>query len=147
MDNLTHDRRIELAISDLESQERPKVAPIARKYALVESTLRWRWNGRSMSRAAAASEYRRRLTSAQEEILIGRINQLANRGLPPTLRMVRNLAEEMLSDSVGINWTTKFVHRHKDRLKSLYLRNIDSERSKAEYLPLFKLFYDLVGVN
>ena len=39
MDNLTHDRHIELAISDLESQKHPKITPIAHKYALIKSTL------------------------------------------------------------------------------------------------------------
>ena len=58
--------------------------------------------------------------------------------------MVRNLAEEMIGSSVGKNWTGDFVKRYKNRLTSLYLRNIDSQRIKAEYAPSFKQFYDLV---
>ena len=61
--------------------------------------------------------------------------------------MVRNLAEEVIDASVGKNWTSHFVRRHKDILKSLYLQNIDSQRIQSEYAPLLKCFYDLVGLN
>jgi len=92
----------------------------------------------------ANSECRQRLTIQQEEVLIGHINKLTDRGIPPTSRIVRNLAEEIVGSSVGKNWTGEFVKRHKKRLKSLYLRNIDNLRTKAEYAPMFKYFYDLV---
>lgn len=58
--------------------------------------------------------------------------------------MVRNLAEEMIQKPVGKNWTGQFVKRHQSRLTSLYLRNIDNQRVKAEYAPLIKQSYDLV---
>ena len=90
------------------------------------------------------SECRQRLTNSQEEVLIGHINKLTDRGLPPTSQIVRNLAEEIAGSSVGKNWTSDFVQRHKDRLKSLYLCNIDNLQVKAEYAPLFQLFYNLV---
>ena len=76
--------------------------------------------------------------------MIHLIISLTDRGLPPTSRIIRNLAEELLGGPVGKNWTGDFIKRHKDRLKSLYLRNIDSQRHKAEYKPSFKQFYDLV---
>jgi uncharacterized protein YjaZ len=71
---------------------------------------------------------------------------LTNRGLPPTSSIVRNLAEEMIELPVGKNWTGQFIQRHKDRLQSLYLRNIDNMRTKAEYAPMIQLFFDLVSV-
>ena len=64
--------------------------------------------------------------------------------MPPTSRIVRNLAEEMVGSVVAKNWMAGFVRRHKDRLKSLYLRTIDNMRKKSEYAPVFKLFYHLV---
>jgi uncharacterized protein YjaZ len=70
---------------------------------------------------------------------------LTNRGLPPTSQIVRNLAEEMIHRKVGKNWTGQFIQRHKDRLQSLYLRNIDNMRTQAEYAPVIKLFFDLVS--
>ena len=59
---------------------------------------------------------------------------------------MRNLAEEIISGPVGKNWTGDFM-RHKDRITSLYLRNINSQRLQSEYAPLFKYFYDLVTFN
>ena len=48
---------------------------------------------------------------------------------------------------MGKNWTSGFVHRYKDRLKSQYLRNINKKRYQAEYAPVFKQFYDLILYN
>ena len=76
--------------------------------------------------------------------MIKHINSLTDRGIPPTNYIVRNLAEEMIGGPVGKNWTGDFVKGYKDRLISLYLYNIDSQRVKAEYALSFKYFYNLV---
>ena len=60
--------------------------------------------------------------------------------------IVRNLAKEIRGEYVGKNWTGQFVKRHKLRLKSVYLRNIDNIRFSAEYAPMFILFFTLVFV-
>ena len=144
MSNYTKNARMELALADLNQQEYPNVLKTSKSYNLVESTLRRRWKGQTLSHEEASSEYKQRLTTAQEEVLIQRINQLANRGIPTTSRIVHNLAEEMVQGPIGKNWTGQFVERYNDRLKSLYLKNIDKPRVQAEYAPLFKLFFDLV---
>jgi hypothetical protein len=100
-----------------------------------------------MSQQAASSEYKQRLTNTQETVLIQQINRLTDRGLPPTSSIIRSLAEEMIQGPVSKNWTGDFVRRHKSKLTSLYLRNIDSQRTKAEYPPMFKYFYTLVVLN
>ena len=64
--------------------------------------------------------------------------------MPPTSRIICNFAEEMIQGPVDKNWTGDFIRRYKDKLTSLYLRNIDSQRIKAEYPPVFKYFYTLV---
>ena len=138
---------IDSALADLNAQLHPNIRATARKYGLVESTLRRRWKGQTMSRQDAVSEYIQRFTNSQEEALIGQINRLTDRGIPPTSRIVRNLAEEVLNGPVGKNWTGGFVRRHKKRLTSLYLRNIDKLRVQSEYAPIFKQFYDLVSLN
>ena len=140
----THNARIELAMADLAKQLKPNYMATAKKHGVARSTLRERFLGESLSIQAAASKYRQRLTFVQEETLIEHINRLTDRGLPPTSQIVRNLAEEMIGGPVGKNWTGSFVKRHKDRLLSLHLRNIDSQRVTAEYAPSFKLFFDLV---
>jgi hypothetical protein len=144
MASTTNHARMELALADLSRQEKPNFLGTAKKYGLVGSTLRRRYQGKTMSRGAANSEYRQNLTFTQEEVLISQINRLTDRGLSPTNQMVKNLAEEILGRSIGKNWAGDFVKRYKGRLTSLYLQNIDKDRMNAEYAPMFKQFYDLV---
>jgi hypothetical protein len=144
MPDSNHNTRIELALADLASQLKPNYSATARKHSVERTTLAKRHRGQTLSIQGASSEYRQRLTYAQEEALIKQINRLTDRSIPPTSQMVRNLAEELAGSSVGKNWTSDFVRRHRDRLKSLYLRNMDQLRTKSEYAPLFKQFYDLV---
>ena len=96
MNNSTHNARIELALASLRQQNKPNIHRTAKEFSLVESTLRRRWNGKSVSRKASASEHRQRLTDVQEEALIGQINRLTDRGLPPTSSIIRSIAEEMI---------------------------------------------------
>ena len=147
MASTTNNARMELALADLNRQDKPNFLGTAKKYGLVGSTLRRRYQGKTMSRVAANSEYRQNLTFAQEEVLIGQINRLTDRGLPPTNQMVRNFAEEILNRPIGKNWAGDFVKRYKGRLTSLYLHTIDKDRINAEYAPMFKQFYDLVIDN
>ena len=147
MKNSNHNLVIDEALADLRLQERPNILATAIKYQLVESTLRRRWQRKTVSIEEASSEWRQRLTNAQEDQLVLQINRLTDRGIPPTAQIMRNLAEEIIGGSVGKNWTGDFVRRYKDRITSLYLRNIDSQRIQSEYTPLFKYFYDLVTFN
>ena len=79
---------IDLALADLNAQLSPNIRATARKFNLVESTLRRRWKGQSMSRKDACSEYKQRLTNVQEEALISQINRLTDRNIPPTSRII-----------------------------------------------------------
>jgi Tc5 transposase DNA-binding domain len=142
--NSTYEARIRAAIDDLESQDVPKYRPTATEYNINHTTLRRRYLGIQLSKAAANLEFRQRLTIAQEDVLIKHINEFTDRGLPPTAQIVKNLAEEILHDTVGKNWVGDFVRRKQDRIRSLYLQNIGNIRVKAEYAPIFKQFYDQV---
>ena len=133
------------ALADLELQDVPNYLGTANKYGLFRTTLRARFLEIHKSRAEATSTFRRRLNNRQEEVLIGHINRLTTRGMPPTTSMVRNFAEEIIQDDVGHNWTSDFVKRHKNRLQSQYLRNIDKKRCKAESAAIFQEFYDKVS--
>ena len=125
----------------------PNFSAIALQFPPVNRhTLRRRFYGLQDSQPSANSMFRQNLTSDQEEELIKVINDLSFRGLPPTSSMVRNLAEEMVSRPVGKNWTGQFIKRHKDRLKSIYLRNMDNMRVKAEYGPMIQLFFRMVCI-
>ena len=64
--------------------------------------------------------------------------------MPPTSQIVKNLAEEIRGEEVGKNWVAGFCRRHKLRLKSAYLRNLDNLRVSVERVPLFVLFFIIV---
>ena len=103
MNNSTTNAPIDLALADLSLQDLPNVLATAKKFDVVESTLRRRWKGETISRKNIASEYYQRLINAQEEALIYQINRLTDRGILPIVRMVRNLAEEVINVSVEKN--------------------------------------------
>jgi hypothetical protein len=141
---LPFETRMELAIAEMSLEEKDSCRSIAMKYSLNHTTLSRRFKGEQVSRTVANSEYRQRLSSKQEETFLKYINKLSDRGLPPTSQIAKNIAEEIVGGEVGKNWVGDFVKRHKDQVKSLYLRNMDGVRVKAEYAPIFKQFYDKV---
>jgi hypothetical protein len=141
---LSHDARIALALAEIGSENAPNYSYYAEKYELVPSTLSRRHRGKTTSRKEATSEHRQNLTTLQEQTLISYLNHLSNRNLPLTAQIVQNIAKEMARRSFGKNWTSNFIMRYQQVLKSLYLRNIDNHQVKAEYLLLFKFFYDMV---
>ena len=122
---MVDEQRIEEALNTLDRQLIPNYAATAKEFGLERTTLMRRHQGQTISRAEATSLYHKLLTDTQEEALISQINKLTARSIPPTTSMVRNFAEEMIGREVNKNWTAGFVERHSDRLKSLYLRNID----------------------
>jgi len=141
---LSHDARIALALAEIGAENAPNYAEYVRKHELVPSTLSRRHRGITTSRKEAISEHHQNLTTLQEQTVIDHINRLTDRNLPPTAQIVQNIAKEMVGRSIGKNWTSNFIKRHHRVLKSLYLRNIENQRVKAEYLLLFKYFYDIV---
>jgi hypothetical protein len=144
MDNLSKEARTELALSDLGKQANPNFLGTARKYKVHRTTLQRRFEGTQQTIRIARSQTHQCLSLAQEEALIGLINSLTDRSMPPTSQIVHNLAEELIGKPVGKNWVGKFVRRYKDRLNSVYLRTIDNKRVKAEYIPNLERFYKLV---
>ena len=144
MNNINHNAHIELMMTELNSQIASNVNSVVKKYSLVESTLRRWFKGETASVQTQSSEYKQWLTLTQKKALIEQINHLTDRELLSISQMIRNLAEKMLEGAVSKNWTGQFCQWYKNQLKSLYLHNIDSKRMKAEYLPIFKQFYDLI---
>src|SRR5437763_16684696 len=102
-----------------------------------------RFKGQTQSIETYRSEASRRLLNAQERALIEQINKLTLRKMPSTNQIVRNFAEGLARSKLRKNWGADFIRCHKNKLTSLYLRNIDNMRKKADYAPSFRLFYDL----
>ena len=144
--NLDYEERMQLAIHAADAELTPNYSAIAKKFDLEHTTLAKRYKGQTTSKTEANSLYRNLLNHVQEEQLVKQINKLTLRQMPPTVQIVWNMAEEIIGKKVNKNWTSHFVHRHQTRFKSLYLRNIDNLRAKAEFAPMFKHFYELVCI-
>src|SRR3982074_285663 len=132
------------AIADLDTQKCPDLTTIVIKYGVLRKTLENQWKGKTISIQDANSQYHQALTNAQEKALIGIINNLTNRNMPPTSAIVKNLAEEIRGGPVGKNWTSGFLKQHKDELRSQYLSNIDNKCVKGEFPPVYEEFFKLV---
>jgi hypothetical protein len=134
-----------LAACDL-AKDDLNYAAIAREFQVDRTTLSKRHRGETQSREAFLSKSCQRLNNSQEETLISIINRYTSRNIPPTCQMVTNFAEEIIESCVGKNWTSNFIRRHSDKLKSVYLRHIDRQRVKSEYLPSYEYFFHLVSL-
>jgi hypothetical protein len=143
---MDHERRIQAAIADLESQDRLNYAATARKWEIDRSTLSRRHRGETGLNRDANSYARRQLTDVEEEVLIKHINKLSDRGLPPTPQIVKNIAEEIAYVELGPNWVSRFCRRHQGRLKSVYLCTIDHKRKIADNSHHFQHFYETVCI-
>jgi hypothetical protein len=129
------------AIAFLKAQDAPNYAAAARLYDVQLTTLRRRFLGLATSRAAASTEHHQLLNTAQEEVLLGYIDKLTARHIPPTPQIVQNLATELLGWPLGKNWPAAFVERYKERICSRYLHPLDHSRYLAKNLALFEQFY------
>ena len=132
------------AIADLESQEVSNVKATAEKHNIKRKTLENHWKSRLISIEKSISIHHQCLTNSQERALIQLINKLTDRRMPLTTVIIKNLTEEIREYTVGKNSIVSFVHRHKNKLKSLYLKSINNEYTKSEFAPVYKLFYKLV---
>jgi hypothetical protein len=112
MSSTTKTMALELAIADLENQNKPSYRATAKKYGVSDITLRRRFLGTQIFPATASSLYRQRLSAVQETALVAQINRLTDRGIPPTSQIVKNMAEEMIQDTLDKNWTGEFVRRY-----------------------------------
>jgi hypothetical protein len=142
---MDYNTRMIKAIEDLQSQQPPRYAATARKWKVEKSTLWRRYKGETGTIQEANSYARQKLTNAQEEALVGHINKLTDRGLPPTPQMVKNIAEEIVKTKLGKHWVSRFYQRHRDRLTSVYLRVIDHKRKVADNSQYFQEFFNLVS--
>ena len=143
---MDYNAQIASALVNLKSQKHVNYSATARKWNIERTTLA-KHKGQTSLIKEMNSAIRQRVTDQQERALIEQINKLTLRGMPPTSRIARNFAEEIAGSKLGKNWHENFLRRHKNKLTSLYLRNIDNMSKKADYASSFGLFYDLVSVG
>jgi len=102
-DKYAKSEAIDKAIAAIRRGEFSDYANAAKEYGCDRGALSWRIRGLTKSKKEADSFCRQCLTNEQEEVLIQRINDLTDRGMPPTSQIVKNLAEEIRGEHVGKN--------------------------------------------
>jgi len=135
---------VDEAIIFLNSQEVPQVSEVARKFNVNRSTLYYKFHRQSGSKHQAAQQ-KQFLSTRQEKTLIKHINRLCERGFPPTLCMVANIAGQIARKQPGKNWTSRFVKRWSAELDSKYLNTLDVSRHKAESVSAFMQYFEVVS--
>ena len=135
---------MEAAIAHLNRQKSLNYAEAARTCGIDSSTLWRRHKGLTVSRAEATSTHRQRLNDVQEDTLLGYIDALTDRHIPPTTQIIKNLAEEIIGGPIGKNWTARFTKCHFKHINSLYLHPLDHACISAESVAVFEHFYIFV---
>ena len=96
---------IQLAISSLNSNQVPTNRRAATIFNVPESTLRDRRAGKPARRDCPPNS--KKLTQAEEEVIVNRILDLDQRGFAPTYAAIRDMADRLLvargADQVGVH--------------------------------------------
>lgn len=135
---------IDEAIAAVESGRFKNLSEVARTYKVCQSTLWRRVNGKTVSKDLRDAE-KQLLTMEQESSLVSIINDLSYKGIPPTNRMIRNLAAELGGITPGKHWVERFLIRHNDSLLTSYLEGLDMSRKKSESIKVFNYYFEQVS--
>lgn len=138
---------IDEALKFLKSSESINYAKTARRFNCDETTLRRRHQGKQRSRRDADDLYKSRLSKQQEQELIAYIHKLSSRGIPPTLTMIKNFAQDIAKIEVGRNWAYGFVKRHHGDLGCTWFDGFDIARRRADNTPRYKAYFELVSLR
>ena len=95
---------IEAALEDLKLQDTKNISAVAKIHGVDRSTLSRRWNGVT-NPAKVYHKSRQLLHPQQEKDLVQYINELTEKGLPPTPAIVRNFAGDIAGKRPRKNWS------------------------------------------
>ncbi|KAJ6436259.1 DDE superfamily endonuclease, CENP-B-like protein [Purpureocillium lavendulum] len=136
---------IDEALAFLNSSDVINYAATARRFNCDETTLRRRHQGKQRSRRDADRLYKSRLSKQQERDLIAYIHKLSSRGIPPTLSMIKNFAQDIAKTEVGKDWPYRFVQRYRDELGCTSFDGLDMSRKRADNASRYKAYFELVS--
>jgi hypothetical protein len=137
---------MDAALADLRSSNGLSISAAAKKYGVGRSALSRRFN----LKAASTAQYHastRLLNNAQEKELLKYIRRLCERCLPPTPRIVANIAQEICGEEPSKNWSTRFVARHKDQLDARYLNTLDLARHRADSKASYEHYFGVLSAR
>ena len=145
---LFQEGRLDLAIKAYKQGQFPSLRAAVSIYDVPRSTAQQRVKGTKPKRGSIAPN--RRLTPAQEETLKQWILSMDQRGMPPRVATVRQMASLLAAQygpavlqPIGEKWVYNFIKRHDD-LQSKYNRKYDYQRAKCEDPVLIRAWFKRV---
>jgi hypothetical protein len=137
--------QIELALQAIRTGEVNSIRAAHRAYNIPESTLRARLNGTTNRRTA--HQYRKRLSTRQEEFLIDWILEQETQGFPPSHARTREMATRIIrmngdTQELGKRFVTKLI-RDNPRIASIVGRPIEQARINGTNPEAIQEFYTL----
>jgi len=133
---------IDEALASICGQKDVNYTAVADKFGCNRSTLSRRHRGITTSRKNIIAIYHSLLSKAQQSELVNYINKLSNKGIPPTILVVRSLTMDICKTRPGKCWTWRFVKAHSDRLDYSFLRSINLARRKADSLEVYRAWFE-----
>ena len=97
---MSKNQAIEHAINDLKSQKTLNIDATAKKWGVVESTLRRRYKSKIVSCSEGQSKSNMLLTNAQKDVFIKHINKFSARNLHPIIQTVENFIRKIVGHFV-----------------------------------------------
>jgi hypothetical protein len=145
-DNPTDTCSMEAVFADSRSSSFLDILSTARKHGVMRLALSRRFHAKT-SLSAQGAESCRVLNDKQEEELVNYIHHLCERCLPPTPKIVANIAQALFGRRLSKNWSSRFVARHKHRLDARYLNTIDLARYRADSRSNYEVYLAIVDEN
>jgi hypothetical protein len=143
----TAEKRIQDAITDLDSGKFNEISEAAEAHGLALSTLKDRLGGAVSRQKARLNQ--QKFSAIEEDAIKGWILKLDDWGFPPHHQYVKDMALDFLQSHgiptpvLGKNWLTRFLHRHPD-LASKFSTRLDKQRSYASNPRILRDFFTKV---
>src|SRR4051794_9556045 len=146
-----YEDRLQAALKELSLQPKLSLPLTARRFDVVERTLRDRKNGGRQQRQKAHL-HECLLNPYQEQALVQWICVQDDRGIPPRLDLVRDkvlaiIQQSQSKTSLGKHWLDRFIKRHPE-LQIRYSQRLERQRSAAGNPRVlehhFKLFHKML---
>ncbi|OQD66264.1 hypothetical protein PENDEC_c060G02045 [Penicillium decumbens] len=143
--------RILLAIKAIRKQEISSIREAARRFDVPLNTLHRRLRGDQFRREARANGHK--LIEFKEESLVEWILSMDLRGNhpPPRPSLAKDMANLLLASrgttsppTVGLNWVSNFIKRHRDTIASRFSRRYDYRRAQCEDPTMIQEWLDSV---
>ena len=136
---------VQIAISDITRNQIQSIRRAEKVYNVPERTIRQRRDGTHCRRDCEPNG--KRLTKLEEEVVVQRILEESERGIPSSKADVRDMADKLLrdrgGDAVGKNWVDRFIQRTPE-LQTRWSRPYDRQRAACEDPAVIQPWFTLV---